>query len=264
MASPVQTLFHLICSGKDTVEAAYEEDYFQRGFSEAKKFFQRFDGQLDVEDKTVLDVGCGFGSLCVHMARNGAKRVVGVDVDRNRIAFAQSKLADECQDVADRVAFHHADEIPDSEFDCVVSKDSFEHLADPDDAFRSMKHRLAKGGRLAIGFGPLWKSPYGGHLQFMTRFPWAHLIFPESVIMTERKRFRPEEKAESFEQVVGGMNKMTLQRFTGIIETNGLVIEHFATNVSNHPAMRVFNVLRHVPFGRELFTLNVYCVMRAP
>jgi len=43
----------------------------------------------------------------------------------------------------------------------------------------------------------------------MTPLPWAHLLFPESVIMNERKRFRPDENANKFEEVKGGLNKMT-------------------------------------------------------
>jgi len=34
-----------------------------------------------------------------------------------------------------------------------------------------MTRLLAPGGELVIGFGGLWKSPYGGHVQFMTKLP---------------------------------------------------------------------------------------------
>jgi len=58
-----------------------------------------------------------------------------------------------------------------------------------------MKQYLKQDGLLVIGFSPLWKAPYGGHIRFMTKLPWAHLIFPEEVIMAERRRFRPDEEA---------------------------------------------------------------------
>jgi len=56
--------------------------------------------------------------------------------------------------------------------------------------------RLAHGWRIAIGFGPLWKSPYGGHIGYMTRLPWAHLLFSERAIMRERRRFFPNDPVE--------------------------------------------------------------------
>lgn len=38
---------------------------------------------LDLQDKTVLDVGCCGGYFCNYVASRGAKRVVGIDIPRN-------------------------------------------------------------------------------------------------------------------------------------------------------------------------------------
>lgn len=45
--------------------------------------------QVDYRGKDVLDIGCGFGDLCLYLALNGAERVVGVDVDCLRIEGAR-------------------------------------------------------------------------------------------------------------------------------------------------------------------------------
>ena len=82
-----------------------------------------------------------------------------------------------------------ADDLGHDKFDIVLSKDSFEHYNDPENQIFTMQQYLKEEGILVIGFGPLWKSPYGGHISWMTKFPWAHLIFPESVIMAERKTY---------------------------------------------------------------------------
>src|ERR671918_2912922 len=68
-------------------------------------------------------------------------------------------------------------------FDLVLSKNTFEHVADPAAYVDVMRSHVAPGGRVVIGFSPLWKSPLGGHIGFMTKLPWAHLLFPEDVIM---------------------------------------------------------------------------------
>lgn len=263
MESLTQKVFHLICVKNYSKPRNYDENLFQKGFDESRKFFDRFAGKIDFREKKLLDVGCGLGSTCIYMAMNGAKKVVGVDIDRRRIEFARSRLIRDYQYLSDLVDFKMVEELGDEKFDVIISKDSFEHIADPENAVNDMQKHLDRGGIIAIGFGPLWKSPYGGHIGFMTKFPWAHLLFPEPVIMHERKRFRPEENAKTFEQIVGGLNKMTLGKFLDIMEASNLEAIYFRTNVSGNKLARVFDILSHLPFCREFFTFNLYSMWRA-
>lgn len=55
--------------------------YFNRDKAENKKFWQRF-GNPDIkgEQTTVLDAGCGYGSMCIDAAQAGAGKVVGVEL----------------------------------------------------------------------------------------------------------------------------------------------------------------------------------------
>lgn len=162
----------------------------------------------------MLDVGCSSGILCVEAARRGATEVVGIDTE---LAYADEFLRERAPDVADHVRFFTTDGsldvVADRQFDLVVSKDSFEHYPEPESFVRSIVPLIAPGGSLVIGFGPLWKSPEGGHIGYMTKLPWAHLIFPERVIMSERRRFRPDEQARRFGEIRGGLNKMTYAAF---------------------------------------------------
>ncbi len=75
--------------------------------------------------------------------------------------------------------------------------------------------------------------------------------------MEERRRFRPHEQAERFEDVVGGLNKMTLARFEAIMAATGLRRRYFAANVSDNPGVRVMSLLRRVPPLREYLTASV-------
>jgi len=54
--SLTQKLFHLLCVKPYYLSEDYSESSLQEGFDSAKKFFDRFDGRLDVRDKTVLDI----------------------------------------------------------------------------------------------------------------------------------------------------------------------------------------------------------------
>jgi SAM-dependent methyltransferase len=142
----------------------------------------------------------------------------------------------------------------------VLSKDTFEHVGDPEGYIAEMRRLAAPGGLIVIGFGPLWKSPFGGHIDFMTGMPWAHLLFPEGVIMQERRRFRPDEDARRFEDIKGGLNRMTLERFETIMAGSGLRCRSFATNRSDSRLVQLMKAPSALPAQREYFTSNVYGV----
>jgi SAM-dependent methyltransferase len=262
MKGLVAKLFHLVCVRHYNKPEEHDEMYFRNGFESSKEFFNRFNGKLDFKQKSVLDIGHGFGSNCIYMAQNGATRVVGIEIDEHRYDFARQKLATEYKELSNIVEFRIADDTFNEQFDIVVSKDSFEHYANPEDFITVMKQHMNKDGIIAIGFSPLWKAPYGGHITYMTKLPWAHLLFPESVIMQERKRFRLEDEARSFEEMKGGLNKMTLKRYLNIIKNSGLDIEYIKINAHKNKKVFVLNILRRIPFCRELFTQNVYSIMR--
>lgn len=230
-----------------------------------ERFLRRFGRPLDFSGRSVLDVGCGNGVLCIHVARWGATAVVGIDLD---ISGARMLLQQRGQDVAERVAFVEGDGTLDvlesQRFDVVVSKDSFEHYDDPESFIHSLSAMVLPGGELIIGFGPLWKSPWGGHIDFMTKVPWAHLIFPEHVIMTERRRFRPKEDATRFEDIRGGLNKMTLARFESIVASSGLQSVYFDTNVSDHKIIKAMKLVSRIPPLREYFTQSTFTILRKP
>lgn len=225
----------------------------------------RMQGHVSFAGKSVLDVGCGGGTMCARAAREGARRVVGIDLDVDGTA---DRVLARYPEIADRVEFvatdGDLDELREEQFDLVLSKDSMEHFPDPEAFVHLMTERVLCGGELAIGFSPLWKSPKGGHIDYMTKVPWAHLIFPERTIMAERRRFRPHEEASSFAEIVGGLNKMTLARFHRIMASTRFESVYLETNVGDRRALKAFRMLAKVPALREYFTVGVYSVWRRP
>jgi SAM-dependent methyltransferase len=189
-------LFHLICTEPEPHELPpdYENVWFDEHLEGDKRFFSRLP-ELNFKERSILDYGCGGGHTSIRAAERGARRVLGVDI--NSLAFAQSHLDTEYPQLRDTVEFRQingAEDIGEEPFDLVISKNTIEHVTDPVDYVRDMATLLAPGGQLVIGFGGLWKSPYGGHLMHMTKVPWVHLLFPEAVILRERKRFRPASR----------------------------------------------------------------------
>jgi SAM-dependent methyltransferase len=260
-------LFHAVCMQPDPEElsdATLEGEWWSDHIAADERFFDRMP-DLSFEGKSVLDYGCGGGHTCVVLAQRGARRVLGVDLQG--VSLATRQLRNHYPELADRVEFRQiasADDIGDERFDIVLSKNSFEHVGDPRRYVADMTRLLAPGGVLAIGFGGLWKSPYGGHVQFMTKLPWSHLLFPEEVILRERKRFRPDEDPTCFEEIRGGLNRMTLGRFQAIMAETGLEPTYFEVNRNDRKIARALDAFSRVPGLREYFAFSVHTVWREP
>ena len=256
---------------KRSEEEADQVAAFEAALESTERFFARLP-ELSLAGRSVLDYGCGIGATPVWLAQHGAARAVGVDIQS--VAPANATLERYYPSLRDRVSYRQIEpdyKVDEERFDIVVSKDTFEHVHDPDAYVKAMRHFLKPDGVIAIGFGPLWKSPWGGHIEFMIRMPWAHLIFPEQVILAERKRFRPDEDPTRFEEIRGGLNRMTLVRFLDIMERSGLERRYFATNQSERarsPARRaLIGAMRlgaRLPPLREHCTMNIYSLWSAP
>jgi SAM-dependent methyltransferase len=225
---------------------------------------------VDVRDRSVLDVGCGVGAVCLEAARRGARRVLGVDVAADAIRYARSMLAAENRPWPVEYLAYGGDpeELDEERFDVVISKDAMTYYGtrpgspDAEAMVHRMARRLSDGGLLAMRAGPLWKGPYGGRLD--SWLPWAHLVFPEPIIFERYRLDRGSTKtATTFEEGLG-VNRMTLDRLRSIMRGSGLECLHFATNVSDHPAVRAMRALARLPWLEEYVTHNAYGVWRRP
>lgn len=47
-----------------------------------------------MKNKTILDLGCGYGWHCKYAAENGAKQILGIDLSENMIREAKKKNND--------------------------------------------------------------------------------------------------------------------------------------------------------------------------
>jgi SAM-dependent methyltransferase len=260
---------HLICRQRsyqdysDLNIAVDGDDYFQLGFASSIEFFKRYQGHVDFKDKTVLDVGCGLGSTCFYLLQNGAASVVGTDINNDRVNFAKSKIC-ESRGYEGKIEFKLLHELGDLQFDIVLSKDSFEHYDNPEEFILFLMEHTKPGGKIVIGFSPLWDSPYGGHLGFLSRWPWIHILFPESAVMAELRRYYKDEGIQSYKNIAGGLNKMSARQFMGIVKKHKLKINYLKMNVSSETKIRclmqLFNFLRSIPGLQEYFTVNIYSI----
>jgi 2-polyprenyl-6-hydroxyphenyl methylase/3-demethylubiquinone-9 3-methyltransferase len=99
----------------------------------------------DWRGKTVLDLGCGGGFMSEALARLGA-RVTGVDPCAEVIAIAKAHAATSALSIDYRVGTGERLPLFPSQFDCVVSADVLEHVADLDLVLDEVRRALKPGG----------------------------------------------------------------------------------------------------------------------
>lgn len=107
---------------------------------------------IDLEGRTVLDLGCGCGGIALSLAEDyGAARVVGVDVEAPVLEKARQRAGERGLD--DRVEFLRVEPgplpFPDGSFDVFFSKDSMIHIPDKEALFADAFRLLVPGGWLA-------------------------------------------------------------------------------------------------------------------
>jgi SAM-dependent methyltransferase len=106
-------------------------------------------GQL--QGRSVLDVGCGDGTLALATARHGAAHVSGCDPDPRMVARALAQSVQNKASIDLAVARSQALPYADWTFDVVTCITVLAFIPDAEVALREMARVLRPGGRLVIG-----------------------------------------------------------------------------------------------------------------
>jgi len=201
--------------------------------------------------RTVLDYGCGSGEGVLSLARLGARRVIGLDIREDVLNCGRELVR--AEGVEDQCIFLNTmdPEVISSLYgavEAIISLDAFEHYANPDEVLKLMKDLLSEDGSIYVEFGPPWWHPYGCHMMFLGAPPWTHVLFDEKIVMSVRALYR-SDGALRYEDVEGGLNRMTVRRFERMVQTSGFTVK--ALECVPIRGMKMWSRNR---LGRELFT----------
>ena len=102
------------------------------------------------QDSSVLDLGCGNGTIAIWLATETGARVTGMDISGVRIENALEKRASLCPDLRDRLAFEKASAtdlpFPDGSFTHVWSQAVIYHVPDKRKILSEVYRVLEDGG----------------------------------------------------------------------------------------------------------------------
>jgi len=202
----------------------------------------------------IVDFGCGPGRQSGALAMGGAEFVLGID--SNPIYLERVRALSRRLRVTNKVEFTEMADGHEAKYDMVISQNAIEHFANPASIINQMQKLVDGKGKIFITFGPLWYSPYGAHMNFFTKVPWINILFSEKTVLDVRALFRTNG-AKKYQEVTGGLNKMTVAKFEWLIARSGMNVEFKRYN-----CMFGLNFIGRIPVLRELFTYQISCILR--
>lgn len=160
-----------------------------------------------VKDKIVLDVACGAGYGSHFLAIKGAKKVYGVDIDKNALKIARTYYSHPS------VEYIRGDVLslpfPDNFFDVIVSFETIEHILDTEKYISEIK-RVLKPDGIFICSTPNIK--YTMHPEYH-----VHEFYPEEFWELLERNFRNVEKYGQYISILQRFRDIVTPKIIGVL-----------------------------------------------
>jgi len=124
----------------------------------------------DLENKTVLDMGCGFGFSCVEFRKKGATKVIGIDISEKMLTAAREQNTDDNLQFLN-LDIEKIDELG-MKFDIVYSSLTLHYIIDFEKVVKKVHDVLSHNGVFLFSqehplctaplFGPTWNKNEDG------------------------------------------------------------------------------------------------------
>ncbi|MFA7379147.1 MAG: class I SAM-dependent methyltransferase [Bacteroidia bacterium] len=265
---------------KSQIEKLGDTDNIEHEYRYA--ILQQYDSKVikglpyGIRDKEILEIGCGHGGICLFMAMNGAKKVVGIDLNTFHLEIAKTIKKRVENDMGiknlpieymEMNAYEMTFE--ENSFDIVYADFAFEHFMEPEKVMQESYRLLRKGGKLVVpGFLSIW-SKHALHLKHGLKMPWANLFFSEQTICNVMVRLAEEQpylknlypgvlnhpKKVRDLRKYKDLNDITYGKFKAMAIKTGFEIESFA--IYGEPRL-LNSFLRRIPLINKTILTDIF------
>ena len=200
----------------DFFDAYAQMSRSQEGLAGAGEWHQLQKLFPDLQGKTVLDLGCGYGWHCRYAAEHGALRVLGIDLSERMVEEARRRNPH--ARIRYEVCGLDTYSYPPNTFDLVLSNLVLHYIADLRQVYQNVYSTLKNGGHFLFNIEhPIFTA--GVHQEWVCGEDGKPLYWPVD------RYFTPGERTTNFlgQQVVKQHHTLT-QILMGIIDT-GFTIE---------------------------------------
>ncbi len=179
-------------SGRAAVETldkratlGHPSQIWTRGLERRLQIVRRY---VDLEDKRMLDIGCGVGAF-VRRLSEFSPAVYGVDIDAERVAEGAREVPNLALAVGEHLPFAQGT------FDVVLLHEVLEHVTDDEETLRQAARVLVPGGRVVV-FCPNRLYPFETHGIFLgKRYVFGNMPLVNYLPDPLRRRLVPHARA---------------------------------------------------------------------
>ena len=148
-------IFQMSRENAESEFALYFYNYFKYYFdsparlNQYSQFCKHIFDMVQAKNKKILDIGCGFGLIPIHLAILGAQTVSAVDANEEKINVLQkilSRFSPPLSNIEVKLGDALNLEYPDDCFDAVVANEVLSHMRDPEIFIREINRVLRPGG----------------------------------------------------------------------------------------------------------------------
>lgn len=234
-------------------------EYSLAEYGWAQRDYERYKKILPLENKVVLDAGCGLGGRTAYYSEKGAESIVGIDMDENHIKYSKEfAVYKNIKNTSFLVANFIDIPLESNHFDVIILNDALEHIRIDylERALPELKRVLKPGGKLFLEFPP-WTSPFAAHLYDQIAIPWCQYLFPERTLIKyiETKntgtRLGNLSSIEHFKE----LNRLNKKPFIKLMQKLNFIELHFQQRI-----IKNLNFLKVVPILNEFITNRIVAI----
>lgn len=234
------------------------KNYFSWRVQRVRPVVSRLQKIINVNNLTILDLGCGFGALTKALLEKKAT-VIAADVDNKSLRIAKTFLPKNKRLKFIKVNNSKLPFVNDY-FDVVFLFDVIEHVKDPPTTISECKRVLKPGGILYVEFTPYY-SIVGHHLYDYAKWP-IHIL-PKKLIkqIVYSKHLDSFLKPKDYWNVFSALNKLRIGTFQKLVRDLTMINERF---IVKYPDYFQINLpfVNYLGLLKDFFTMSFEGIYR--